>query len=84
MKKKRMKCLVALLLILCITLFVVFFFCNDHSQEQFEEEAAVSVAVPDISQAEGEPPAIEDEKKGLVVFISENQENDYDVVIPES
>ena len=62
MKKKRMKCLISLLLILCIIVFAVFFFCNDHSQQQFEKEASVSVAVPDISQAEGETQTIEDEK----------------------
>ena len=63
MKKKRMKWLISLLLILCIIVFAVFFFCKDHSQQQFEkEEASVSVAVPDISQAEGETQTIEDEK----------------------
>lgn len=64
MKKKRKKWLPALLLILCIGLFAAFFFCNVHSQQQFEEEeASVSVAVPDISQAERETQTIENEKK---------------------
>lgn len=74
MKKKRMKWLISPLLILCIGLFAALLFCNDHSQQQFEEEAALSVAVPDISQTKGEVPAIEDKKRTRCFYIRKSRE----------